>query len=91
MASPIVGRQETSTIKHCQKFEEHTSLVNGAMHLSDGQRMITCSFDGSLQVWNLRSIKQIGEDWRDGDSEVQTLALSPNGKKVASGSEVVGH
>lgn len=53
--------------------------------------MITCSFDGSLQVWNLRSMKQIGEDWRDRDSEVRTLALSPNGKKVASGSEVVGH
>lgn len=67
------------------------SLVNGPMHLSDGQRMITCSFDGSLQVWNLRSMKQIGEDWRDGDSEVRTLALSPNGKKVAGGSEVVGH
>jgi WD40 repeat protein len=30
--------------------------------------------------------KQIGEDWRDGDSAVKTIALSPDGKKVVSGS-----
>jgi WD40 repeat protein len=38
-------------------------------------------------VWNLKTGKQIGEDWRDGDSGVWSIALSPNGKKVVSGSE----
>jgi WD40 repeat protein len=37
-------------------------------------------------VWNVKSGKQIGEDWRDGDSEVWNIALSPDGKKVVSGS-----
>jgi WD40 repeat protein len=37
-------------------------------------------------VWNVKSGKQIGEDWRDGDSEVWGIALSPDGKKVVSGS-----
>jgi WD40 repeat protein len=49
--------------------------------------MVTCSFDGSLRVWNLKSGKQIGEDWRDGDSTVWMIAMSPDGKEVVSGSE----
>ncbi|KAG1875848.1 WD40-repeat-containing domain protein [Suillus subluteus] len=40
----------------------------------------------ALRVWNLQSGKQIGEDWRDGKSAVQSIALSPDGKKVVSGS-----
>ncbi|KAG2070646.1 WD40 repeat-like protein [Suillus decipiens] len=85
MSSSIV--QETSAIKPCQKFEGHTNWVTGAIHLPDRQRMMTCSLDGSLRVWNLKSGKQIGDDWRDGDSGVWTIALSPNGKKVVSGSK----
>jgi WD40 repeat protein len=42
--------------------------------------------DGSLRVWNLKSGKQIGDDWRDGDSGVISIALSPDGKRVVSGS-----
>jgi len=47
---------------------------------------MTCSYDGSLRVWNSESGAQIGDDWRDGESAVIALALSPDGKKVASGS-----
>ncbi|KIK31491.1 hypothetical protein CY34DRAFT_66347, partial [Suillus luteus UH-Slu-Lm8-n1] len=69
-----------------QKFEGHTNIVIGAIHLSGGQRIITCSSDGSLRVWSSKTGKQIGEDWRDGDSPVWSIALSPDGKKVVSGS-----
>jgi WD40 repeat protein len=47
---------------------------------------MTCSYDGSLHVWDLQSGKQIGNDWRDEETEVNTIALSLDGKKVASGS-----
>ncbi|KAG2742650.1 WD40 repeat-like protein [Suillus brevipes Sb2] len=86
MASPIGNKKETSTISHRQKFEGHTDWVSGAVHLPGGQRIITCSWDGSLRVWNVKSGKQIGDDWRDGDSAVWSIALSPDGKKVVSGS-----
>jgi WD40 repeat protein len=36
-------------------------------------------------VWNSKSGKQIGDDWRDGDIAVWSIALSPDGKKVVSG------
>jgi WD40 repeat protein len=55
--------------------------VRGVVHLPGGQRIITCSDDGSLRLWNLKSGKQIGEDWRDRESKVEGIALSPDGKK----------
>jgi tricorn protease-like protein len=50
--------------------------------------MMTCSSDGSLRVWDLETGKQIS-NWRDGESGVPVwaIALSPDGKKVVSGSE----
>jgi WD40 repeat protein len=47
---------------------------------------MTCSGDGSVRVWNVESGKQIGEDWRDEEAQMNTIALSPDGKKVVSGS-----
>jgi WD40 repeat protein len=78
--------KRTSMITHHQKLEGHTDWVWGAIHLPGGQRIITCSWDGSLRVWNVRTGKQIGDDWRDGGSAVYSIALSPDGKKVVSGS-----
>ncbi|KIK33463.1 hypothetical protein CY34DRAFT_99550 [Suillus luteus UH-Slu-Lm8-n1] len=78
--------KETSAITPNQKFEGHTDTVLGIIHPPDLQRIITCSLDGSLRVWDLESGKQIEEDWRDGESAVKTIALSPDGKKVVCGS-----
>lgn len=45
--------------------------------------MMTCSIDGSLQVWNLKiELEEWETERRDGDSGVWTIALSPNKKKV---------
>jgi WD40 repeat protein len=66
----------------------HTDRIRCVAHLPDGT-LITCSDDGSLRLWDLGSGTQIGEDWRDKDNEgrpVLTMALSPNGKTVATGS-----
>jgi WD40 repeat protein len=65
----------------------HWSCVQAALHLPGGKRIITCSYDGSLRLWDLESGAQIGEELRDeGDTAaVSTMAMSPNGKMVASG------
>jgi len=70
--------------------------VRCAVYLPDQRRIITCSLDGSLRLWNIESGVQIGNDWRDDDDDgggdddrrnagVLIIALSPNGKTVASG------
>ena len=71
-----------------QTMRGHADFVTGVMHLPDRRRIITCSSDGSLQLWEIESGKWIGDGWRDdGDcAAVLTIALSPNGKTVASGS-----
>jgi WD40 repeat protein len=47
---------------------------------------MTSSDDGSLRVWNVESGKQIGEDWQGEGAGMNTIALSPDGKKVVRGS-----
>jgi WD40 repeat protein len=86
MSLPATRVQKTRAIIPHQKFEGHTSFVEGVLHLRDGQRIMTCSPDGSLRVWDMESGKQIGEDWRDDEgTTMNTIALSPDGKKVLSG------
>src|SRR5882757_3815403 len=87
MALPTVSTETTGTIRPRQKFEGHTNAVHGVIHLPDGRRIMTCSEDGSLRMWNLKSGKQIGNDWRENKSGEQDIALSPDGKQVVNGSE----
>ena len=84
MSLPDVTRG-TQPIRPCEKFEGHDHWVWGVIHLPDGQRIMTCSQDGSLGIWNLQTGERIA-NWRDGGSAVKTIALSADGKRVASGS-----
>jgi len=82
----LPGKQETSKIMPHRKFKGHTDTISGIIHPPGGQRVMTCSADGSLRVWNLENGLQIGHDWRDGDRAVFTMALSLDGTKVVTGS-----
>jgi WD40 repeat protein len=87
MSSPRTETQQTFAIKPRTTIRGHSGDVWNAVHLPGGRRIITCSEDDSLRLWDLESGAQIGEDWRDvgGKAGVITIALSPNGKAVASG------
>lgn len=87
-SSPISETQKTAGIMPRQTLRDYTEWVRGVVHLPDGQRLITCSNDGSLRRWDLESGLQIGDDWRDQEDGVGviTMALSPRGDIVASGS-----
>jgi hypothetical protein len=86
MSLPAAVTEETRAIRPCHKFQGHTGVVAGVIHMPGGHRMTTSSSDGSLRAWDLQSGKQIGNDWRDGGGAVYVIGLSPDGKKVASGS-----
>ena len=49
--------------------------------------MMTCSYDGSLRVWNSQTGKQIGNNWRNGEGGVNAIALSPDGTRVVGGTD----
>jgi WD40 repeat protein len=82
---------KTPAITPRQTMRGHTDGVHGVAHLPGGRRIITCSTDGSLRLWDLKSGTQIGEDWRDGNDGVWSMTLSPNGKTIASGSGGSGY
>ncbi|KAG2343328.1 WD40 repeat-like protein [Suillus weaverae] len=87
MSSNTSAKLETLAVTPRQTMRGHTDRVNGVLHLPDGRRIITCSGDGSLRLWDLDSGAQIGEDWRDDEEKkagVFKMALSPNGKTVVS-------
>ncbi|KAG2341135.1 WD40 repeat-like protein [Suillus weaverae] len=88
MSSPAAHMRKKSAVTPRKTMRGHTGWVRGVAHLPDAQRIITCSSDGSLRLWDLKSGAQIGDEWRDeGDeAQVSTMALSPNGKTLASGS-----
>jgi WD40 repeat protein len=77
---------KTSVIKPRQTMRGHTKQVNGVVHLADGRRIITGSSDGSLRLWDLESGAQIGKKWRNEYDAVWSMAMSPNGKTIATGS-----
>ncbi|KAG2054096.1 WD40 repeat-like protein [Suillus hirtellus] len=70
-------------------MQGHTSQVLDIAHLHDGRRIIVCSSDGSLLLWDLENDVQVGVAWRDEGhkADVKKIALSPSGKTVASGSD----
>lgn len=56
------------------------------LHLPSGQRIITCSVNGSFQVWDLERGTQLLDEWKEKAAGVEAIALSPGGKTVATGS-----
>jgi WD40 repeat protein len=85
MSLPVSGTQGTLAIRPCRTFEGHTKGTIGVIHIPGGQRLLTSSWDGYLRVWNLQCGKQTADNWQDGES-INTIALSPEGKKVVGGS-----
>ncbi|KAG2737892.1 WD40 repeat-like protein [Suillus brevipes Sb2] len=64
------------------------NVAGHILHLpgGPGQRIIVRSWDGLIRVWDLETDTQVGEEWEAKDFGVYTIALSPDSKKVASGS-----
>lgn len=89
MSVPADRTPKAPVIEHRKKFEGHNGAVKAVVHLpgAGGQRIITCSMDGSLRVWNLENGKQIGSPWRDGQSGLSTIALSPDATKLVTGGQ----
>ena len=50
--------------------------------MPDGERAVSCSFDGTIRLWDLESGKQIEEI--KGRQEMPALALSPDGRRLVT-------
>ncbi|KAG2143691.1 WD40-repeat-containing domain protein [Suillus clintonianus] len=86
--SSTTAKQDIPVIKPRGKIQGHTARVTGVLRLPGlRRRIITCSDDGSIRVWDLDSGMQVGDAWKDeGSGVVAAIALSPDDTMVASGS-----
>lgn len=87
-AIPSSSTAEIPAIAPYRTMRGNSDFVEGIVHLLGGQHIITCSYYGSPRLWDLESSAQIGNDWEDNGYSVglKTIALSPKGDIIASGS-----
>jgi WD40 repeat protein len=65
-------------------FEDHQDSVLALAFLPDGRRMVTCSYDKTLRLWDMRD-KVVLEKMEGHCGWVRAVAVSGDGQLIASG------
>ena len=63
----------------------HWGEVNSVVISSDGQTVLTCSWDETIRLWHLGTGAQL-HSFEGHQGAVACVAISPNGQKIVSGS-----
>ncbi|KAG2111739.1 WD40-repeat-containing domain protein [Suillus clintonianus] len=69
-----------------RKFGAHNERVNALVVLPDGRRMVSCSNDRTLRLWDLKT-GDVMKKMEGHYDKVLALAVSLDGKLIASGDE----
>ena len=85
---------ELETGRELLRFQKHGDRVNCVRTLHDGQQVVSGGDDAVLRLWNLETgeqIREYGADLRypDDMGYVETVAISPDGRLILSGHDVV--
>jgi WD40 repeat protein len=65
----------------------HPRLVRQALFTPDGSHVLTICFDGIARLWDAASGQPVPRWQIEHDSEINSVAFSPSGKWVATGSK----
>lgn len=82
MEQPAPTKHENLATTPYQKIKINNS--RDILHLPGGQRTIIYSWNGSFRVWDMKTGTQVGEEWEDKCRDINVMALSPDGKTVAT-------
>jgi WD40 repeat protein len=64
----------------------HKKMIQKLAYLPRGKRLATCSHDGTVRMWDVEKGKQEGTSMvHKGDTEVYSLAVTRDGKRILSG------
>ncbi|NTU49877.1 MAG: CHAT domain-containing protein, partial [Desulfobulbaceae bacterium] len=77
-----------------QLFAAHSSYITSLAFIIDDNTMASASYDGTIMLWDIETLQRIGEPLRGHEpgyasqyqDYVMDLAVSPDGKTLASGS-----
>lgn len=67
------------------KFQAHSQTISGLVVIPDQRRLITASHDSTIKIWDMAT-GDLLDTWRGHQGKIQSIALSPNGKILASAS-----
>ncbi|KAG8813182.1 hypothetical protein FRC19_002623, partial [Serendipita sp. 401] len=65
----------------------HTGEVLGIAYSPDGRRIISCSSDNTIRIWDAETGAAVGEPLEGHTSSVLGVAYSPDGLRITSGSD----
>ncbi|KAF9231161.1 quinon protein alcohol dehydrogenase-like superfamily [Melanogaster broomeanus] len=72
------------TLKPLLTISAHESIIYGIAYLLGGERLVTCSRDGTVKQWNLENGEQEGT-LMEHDGSVRAVAVTKDGKWIVSG------
>ncbi|OAX42759.1 WD40 repeat-like protein [Rhizopogon vinicolor AM-OR11-026] len=63
----------------------HTDIMAGFAFFNDGGRIVTCSWDKTLRIWDVQKGTLLGEPFQGHQDRVFSVAVSPDDKRIVSG------
>lgn len=66
-------------------MQAHTRSVWAAAFFEDGRRVVTCSSDRTLRIWDVERGAQVGWPFEGHSDKVYSVAVSPDNRRIASG------
>lgn len=77
---------EGSTLKLKSVLKGHKEIVTGVRYLEGGNKAVSCSYDGSIKLWNMKTTELIDTiDYHD--SPVNRVNVSSDGRSFVSAGE----
>ncbi|KAJ8581390.1 WD40 repeat-like protein [Rhizopogon salebrosus TDB-379] len=68
-------------------IQGHTDNVTGIAFFQDGRRVVTCSKDTSLRIWDVQTGELLGEPFVGHEDAAVSVSISPDERRIASGGE----
>jgi WD40 repeat protein len=86
---PVADLLDISSRNKIRSFTGHTDSIDSAAFSSDGKWLVTGSRDNTARIWEVDSGKLLMTLLSATAGDMQTVAFSPDGTKVLTGSKTV--
>ncbi|KAG1855190.1 WD40-repeat-containing domain protein [Suillus subalutaceus] len=81
-----VARNVLRTVRESRRMKRgHTGEVKAVVFFKDSRRVVTCSDDTTLRIWDVQKGALVGGPFEGHRDWVRSCAISPDDRRIASG------